>query len=249
MDVPNMIHYNGNCHCGRYRFMLSLPEKIGFARSCACRLCTKKAYLWLAPPEGGFQITRDDGELTEYDSGVLLDKVVTYFQRVGQHCAGPLKDAFLVNVRAIQGVNPFEIEIDMTIVNTVYDQPATESSTDTGPPYSFSCHCRSVKAILNVALKDKEVKEDNCSRCVRTGYIGVYPTKEEVHIPDSSWENSFAYAGTYGGGAHHCKTCGVFVFAEVAGPPISVFGGLAPDRREHMLGVYRRKYGLAASER
>lgn len=34
----------------------------------------------LAPPEGSFQITRDDGELTEYNSGVLLGKVVSHFQ-------------------------------------------------------------------------------------------------------------------------------------------------------------------------
>lgn len=48
----------------------------------------------------------------------------------------------------------------------------------------------------------------------------------------------------YGGGSHHCKTCGVFVFAEVAGPPISVFDCLAPEKREHMLGVYYRNMSL-----
>ncbi|KAK7957974.1 hypothetical protein PG988_012822 [Apiospora saccharicola] len=52
----------------------------------------------------------------------------------------------------------------------------------------------------------------------QTRYIGVYPTEEEVNIPPSSWEKSFTYTGTYGGGAHYCKTCGVFVFSEVAGP-------------------------------
>ncbi|KAK7957973.1 Centromere protein V [Apiospora saccharicola] len=56
---------------------------------------------------------------------------------------------------------------DITAVHSLRGQPATESSTDRGPPYTFSCHCGSVKATLNVALKDQEVKEDNCSRCVR----------------------------------------------------------------------------------
>ncbi|KAK7957972.1 hypothetical protein PG988_012820 [Apiospora saccharicola] len=110
MNSPHMIQYDGNCHCGRYRFKLSLPEKIGSAKSCTCRLCTKKAYLWLAPPEASFLWTRDDGKLTEYDSVVLLDKVATHFCVVGEHRAGTLKGIFLVNVRAIQGVNPFDIE-------------------------------------------------------------------------------------------------------------------------------------------
>lgn len=71
----------------------------------------------------------------------------------------------------------------------------------------------------------------------QTGYIGLYPTSDEVDIPRCSWRNSFAYAGWDDGGAHHCKTCGVFVFAEVAGPPLSVLDGLAPERRERMLSL------------
>lgn len=108
------------------------------------------------------------------------------------------------------------------------------------------------------------MKEDNCSKCVRvrevspapsassmvanqasqTGYVGVYPAKFEVIIPTGSRENSFPYPGKYGGGPHHCKTCGVFVFHEVAGPPISAFDNLAPERRDHMLGIYHQNMNL-----
>ncbi|KAK8052483.1 glutathione-dependent formaldehyde-activating enzyme [Apiospora rasikravindrae] len=231
MTSMHMHHYDGNCHCGHYRFTVSLPEEIRSAISCTCSLCTKKGL----PVVGS---TRGELSLWQYEVKETVDMCV-----VGEHSAGALKGTFLVNVRAIQGVNPFDIEAAITTANTE-DGQQTTGSIDTGPPNTFSCHCGNVKATLNVPLHDQEAKEDNCSRCVRTGYIGVYPTKGEVSIPASSSENSFAYGGRYGGGSSHCKTCGVFVFDEVVGPPISVFDNVSPERREHLLGVYHKNMSL-----
>ncbi|KAK7996684.1 sphingolipid long chain base-responsive protein [Apiospora arundinis] len=190
-------------------------------------------------------MTKDDGRLVEFDSGVLVDKFCDHCGTgvVGEHRTGPLEGKFLVNVRAIQGVNPFRIESAVTTVHTEDPQQSFKPSSK-APPYTFSCHCGSIKATLLVPLQEQEVKEDNCSKCVRTGYVGVYPTKGEVTIPTGSWGNSFAYPGKYGGGPHHCKTCAVFVFHEVAGPPISAFDNLAPERRDHMLGIYHQNMNL-----
>jgi len=72
--LPEMPTYHGNCHCGRYRFDLTVPD-IKNAISCACSLCAKKGSLWLVPPADSFHIVRDDGRLIEYQSTTLKDKV------------------------------------------------------------------------------------------------------------------------------------------------------------------------------
>lgn len=69
-----MTTYHGNCHCGRYRFDLSIPL-IKSAISCTCSLCKKKGSLWLIPPAESFQVVRDDGNLTEYLTNTIRDKV------------------------------------------------------------------------------------------------------------------------------------------------------------------------------
>lgn len=67
--------YRGFCHCGAFRFELNVPE-IKDAAACDCRLCTKKGYLWMVPPEGSFKVTRDDGLLKTYESQTLRHKVM-----------------------------------------------------------------------------------------------------------------------------------------------------------------------------
>lgn len=67
--------YEGNCHCGRHRFTVTVPEIRG-AISCSCTLCAKKGYLWLVPsPEESFQMTRSDGQMSEYRADALVDQV------------------------------------------------------------------------------------------------------------------------------------------------------------------------------
>jgi hypothetical protein len=42
----------------------------------------------------------------------------------------------------------------------------------------------------------------------------------------------------------HCKTCGVTVFSNVYGPPLSVFDRLPPERKERALQVYHKNMAL-----
>lgn len=137
--------YHGNCHCGKFRFELTVPEILE-AIVCACTLCAKKGYLWLRPAAGSLKVTRDDGCLTEYKAATLKDQVglpissqassqprrsatvhgTAVYTRVltdtihkfcnhcgtgvlGEHLTGSLRGQPLVNIRAIQGVNPFKL--------------------------------------------------------------------------------------------------------------------------------------------
>lgn len=130
MAHPQDVVYRGNCVCGRYRYEICLPDVIQTASSCTCSVCLKKGYLWLAPPEGSFKVIRDDGCLREHTSKSISHKVRLIISSmrfhanalgwqfcdqcgigvVGQHTAGPLSGHFTVNVRTIQGVNPFTIK-------------------------------------------------------------------------------------------------------------------------------------------
>jgi hypothetical protein len=74
MDTLQMQTYHGNCHCGRYRFRITV-HNIMSAVSCSCGLCKKKGSIWLIPSAGSFHVVRDDGSLTEYQSHSLRDKV------------------------------------------------------------------------------------------------------------------------------------------------------------------------------
>jgi hypothetical protein len=42
----------------------------------------------------------------------------------------------------------------------------------------------------------------------------------------------------------HCKTCGVTVFSNVYGPPVSVFDRLPAETKEKALEVYRKNMAL-----
>jgi len=111
-DSPGPVNYRGNCHCGRYRFELAVPEEITACTACTCSLCVKNGYLWVAPVEGSFKVVRDDGRTSEYSSSVLRETFCNFCGNgvTGEHLAGVLKGQFLVNVRSLHGVDPFAIE-------------------------------------------------------------------------------------------------------------------------------------------
>lgn len=46
------------------------------------------------------------------------------------------------------------------------------------------------------------------------------------------------------GSVVHCKTCGVQVFTNLYGPPITVFDKLPPERKAYALEVYHKNMSL-----
>lgn len=68
------LSYNGNCHCGRFRFRLMHP-RIWCAFMCTCSLCEKQGGLWLVPEPSSFEITRDEGALVSYTTPLTTSQV------------------------------------------------------------------------------------------------------------------------------------------------------------------------------
>lgn len=46
------------------------------------------------------------------------------------------------------------------------------------------------------------------------------------------------------GSVTHCKRCGVHVFTDIWGPPITIFDKLPPERKAHALEVYHKNISL-----
>lgn len=46
------------------------------------------------------------------------------------------------------------------------------------------------------------------------------------------------------GAVVHCKTCGVQIFTNLYGPPITVFDKLPPERKAYALEVYHKNMSL-----
>ncbi|XP_044716974.1 glutathione-dependent formaldehyde-activating gfa [Hirsutella rhossiliensis] len=220
--------------------------------ACTCSLCVIKGCLWIVPPEGRFNVIRDDGYLKEYASKAISNKFCSYCGTgvLGQHLVGPTRGQTMVNIRAIQGVNPFQIESNITTIETEDERDRQEpASSELSAPHVFSCHCGNLRVELDVSIHDQEFKEDNCSLCVRNAYIGVYPTKDQARVHGR--EHSFEYYGIKAestgrrwSSTVYCQTCGVFTLSVIYGPPINVFDKLAPERKAHALEVYYKNINL-----
>lgn len=71
------VSYQGNCHCGKNRFEVNLPEISG-AISCNCSLCLKAGYLWAFPEPGNIKYTRGSAEtLGGFETEALSHEVHT----------------------------------------------------------------------------------------------------------------------------------------------------------------------------
>ncbi|KAI0481284.1 Mss4-like protein [Xylariaceae sp. FL0804] len=245
MKQVHIKAYQGNCHCGRYRFRVSMP-KIDAATACSCSICTKKAYLWLEISADDFTIVKDDGFLISHKSDSVEDRFCGHCGTgvLGEHRRGPLKGKTCINLRTLQGVNPFELDPFVKRVETPeMINSQAESSPSSASEQTFSCHCGKVWAELLVPLSSQQIKEDNCSSCARIGYIGTYPGKDQVRIHGAEHTFEYLYGRKYTG-ASYCKTCGVHVFGIVHGPPLSVFDSVPVDRREAVMSVYRKNMNV-----
>lgn len=78
---------------------------------------------------------------------------------------------------------------------------------------------------------------------LQKAYIGVYPEKDQVSIHGKEHTAEHQFGKKYGGD-HYCKTCSVFVFATVYGPPLSVFDKVPPERKEHVMAVYHKNMNM-----
>jgi hypothetical protein len=93
MSETALKTYKGNCHCGAFRFEISIPE-IKNVIACGCSLCSKKGYLWALPIAGGIEVTKGDDVLSSYKfgSGIREHKVNENTVQRGVKCAELMVD-------------------------------------------------------------------------------------------------------------------------------------------------------------
>ncbi|WDK21229.1 glutathione-dependent formaldehyde-activating enzyme [Colletotrichum graminicola] len=98
--------------------------------------------------------------------------------------------------------------------------------------YEGSCECGAVQiAVTTKPLFDVEIKEDNCSICIRNGYIGVYPHQSEVRLAGKDQTQDYKFGRRFGG-SPFCRICGVHCFGNLYGPPKEVINRLPETKQE-----------------
>lgn len=91
--APQPKQLQGNCHCGRFRFLLPANLDLKNPFTCACTLCPKLGCLWLrGVTADSFTVTRNGGSLVEYQGLKFCGNCGTAV--TGEHQSGALKGRF-----------------------------------------------------------------------------------------------------------------------------------------------------------
>jgi hypothetical protein len=175
--------YKGNCHCGAFRYELTLDAPISDLMACNCSYCTKKGYLWVFPSPG--QVNRTHGQWSDLSVYQFGEK--SLFHRFCPTCGTAIgaskeggKDG-AINARslnlpagtdwsALKGSKVWDGKHE----NGSYEEPeaieapSVEGEEEGLKTYTGGCHCGAVK----VAFKAKPLEEtgvvvDDCSICQR----------------------------------------------------------------------------------
>ena len=106
-----MTDYQGGCHCGEFRFQVSLPDSIE-VEDCNCSVCSKAGYLHVIVPSRQFKVLQgqDRMQLYTFNSGVAKHYfcktcgIYTHHQRRSnpEECG--------INLGCIDGVRTWEHE-------------------------------------------------------------------------------------------------------------------------------------------
>ncbi|PNY29805.1 Centromere protein V [Tolypocladium capitatum] len=222
--------YRGNCHCGAFVYEAELPE-IKSVFECNCSICHKKGYLWVFPGEAGdFRVVKGtDDVLTGYKFGPK--KLVHKFcprcatPVMGQFPDGPPGKQRALNVRAMQGVDTWDLEktpFDGAALGDKHVPPeykgALPVAFEGSKLYTGSCHCGAVGVALTSKpldeTFDEQTTECNCSICGRNGYYWVHPESERVVLSgDDANIGHYSFARNMVDKTF-CRTCGVCLTSE-----------------------------------
>ncbi|KAJ0309427.1 hypothetical protein COL5a_001598 [Colletotrichum fioriniae] len=98
--------------------------------------------------------------------------------------------------------------------------------------YTGGCDCGAVQiALKSKPLSEVQIKEDNCSICVRNGFIGVYPHQSQVSIVGKDQALDYQFGRKFNG-SPFCRTCGVHCFGNLYGPPKELVAKLPEAKQE-----------------
>ncbi|WPG99105.1 Mss4-like protein [Acrodontium crateriforme] len=240
--------YKGNCHCGAFRFNISLAEPIASALLCNCSICSKKGYVWNLGPLVDFKVTHGkENELGVYEFGERKIRhmfCIICGSAIMKRIDSNNDDTRLsINLRIVEGVDTWALQVQrFDGWKTLAPEYVAHQFTGEMPSakdgsqriYTGSCHCGDVRVALKSLPLDRiEVKEDNCSICRRNANICVYPTDSNIAI--TGVENTTEYLfGRKFTGHRFCKTCGVPVYMKIYGPPKHIWERLPYDTQERL---------------
>ncbi|KAJ4387452.1 hypothetical protein N0V93_008044 [Gnomoniopsis smithogilvyi] len=105
--------------------------------------------------------------------------------------------------------------------------------------YTGSCQCGAVAfAVKTAPLEKIEIKEDNCSICVRRAATSIYPDKDQVLLCGRDNTTTYAFGRKFNQ-TPFCKTCGVAIYGVAVGPPQSIVDKL-PEEKQKFVEQQRR---------
>jgi len=231
MSESPLVEYQGNCHCGAFKFTFKTPE-IKNASGCNCAICSKNGYLFASTGnENNFVVVKGDENTTlktyEFGKRVMAHKFcptcgTSILARVKEPTEGSDHNLF-INIRALADVDFWALKPatpwNGAALGEPYQQP---EPVPTGPVpegavvYNGNCHCGAVAYTLLSPEKLKVATDCNCSICARDGVLWVYPQTSNVTFKglDSLTQYTFGTGKTYHG---FCKICGVAI-CELYGP-------------------------------
>ncbi|KAK4196818.1 Mss4-like protein [Triangularia verruculosa] len=231
-DQQSVKKYRANCHCGAFVFEFDAPE-IKSGVICNCSICYKKGYFAITPGVE-LKIVKDEGTIKQYQFGEkkwkhqFCGKCGTGTFGTSEFFEPPMNMG--INARCIQDLDIWSLEerhvdsakLPPPYTPHLYQGPLPTPSAipnDKGKLYRGSCHCGAITAALKLdhPVDSEEytgnIYDCNCSHCIRSGPIWIYPTKDQLAV--SGRENLTWYEfndGIVRKGS--CRYCGVLVMQE-----------------------------------
>ncbi|KAH7317728.1 Mss4-like protein [Rhexocercosporidium sp. MPI-PUGE-AT-0058] len=230
---PEIKEYKGNCHCGLFKFTISVPE-LKSLRVCDCSYCYRKACEWVFPASN-LQIQSGENELSTYQFG-KKELIHSFCPKCGntiiaKHLPSGTEG---INARLLQSVdlNPLEKSKykegpsgeeygSKYTPPSTYPAPSTVKNNETSvegaelETFNGNCHCGAVAyTLISKPLNERMIISCNCSLCSRNGEVYTYPPASSVTFIGK--ENLTGYPFLSSDSLHSfCKICGTSVCVQV----------------------------------
>ena len=104
------VTFNGSCHCGAVRFIVTLTEGFASARRCTCSICRMRGAIAVTSTPEAFRITQGEDELATYSFNTNIAEH-HFCSRCGiytHHKRRSNPNQLGVNVACLDGVSPFD---------------------------------------------------------------------------------------------------------------------------------------------
>lgn len=234
--------YRGNCHCGAFKFSVSLPE-LKQVVACNCSICSKKGYLWAFPSSHDvFVVEKGDGTLKDYQFGKKTTSH-KFCPSCGTAVMGQKHTSIGINVRALRDFDEDKVEIrpyngaDLEPHYVPPNGPEVSDLNQSTKCYRGSCHCGNVSYDLqSKPLEEIGVTSCNCSICSRNANLWVYPSQKDVELRGGNHLTVYRF-GTKVAGHAFCSTCGVPVVNEFEGIVNEFMAGRLPVNARTINGI------------